>query len=146
MREVKCLNEIEFAEIICDILKTKEFGGYKLSDEMCEALCIARRYVTCRNSKIGQYKCSVPILFSSQSEIKPFCVFCVDTCLQDEISNLVKKEGIIIIGSCCGHGEKTPFIQVSDQSVNKMLKIGYEMLPIDDYRNGKNCFYPKTKL
>ena len=54
--------------------------------------------------------------------------------------------GINTIGSCCGHGIADPYIQVGEESVQKMHDMGYQLRPRDENGNGINCFIPKTKL
>lgn len=138
--EIAAMSDIEFAELICDLVNKK---WDELSKYMREALLVSRRIVMCNQSNIGEYKCSVPIICSPQSGIKSIAV---DLCLQDEVFDLIKNKGVLTVGSCCGHGKKRAFIQVTDYSVDKMLALGYDKLPVDLYGNGENCFAPKTKL
>lgn len=135
------MNNIECAEYIADLLEYSE--QLNLNEDMCQALCKARYETMCKHSPVGEYKCAVQIHFMPQSEQKPISV---DTCLQFEIQNLIRKNGICTVGSCCGHGVKQPFIQVNEASVKKMLDLGYIPLTPDENGNGKNCFIPKTKL
>lgn len=132
------MTELEIAEQICDVLK-----DVNLSLTQVRALCEARKIIMCSKSKIGEYKCAVNITSSPMSGLKDMCC---DTCLQDEIFNLIKKHGVKTVGSCCGHGVKQGFIQVDDYSANIMESLGYERLSLDEYGNGKNCFKPKTNL
>lgn len=135
------MDNIECAEYICDLLSVSE--RLNLNKDMCNALCKARYETMCKHSPIGKHKCSVKIKFMPQSEQKPISV---DTCLQAEIQELIRKHGIWTIGSCCGHGIKQPYIQVDAHGVQKMLALGYIPIPIDKYGNGENCFVPKTIL
>ena len=130
------MDNITCAEIICDLLATGN-----LSDIEIEALCKSRYETMCKHSPIQEYKCGVNIHFSPLSEIKPISV---DTCLQAEITDLIRHHKIRTIGSCCGHGTMQAYIQVSDTSVPRMLDLGYEQIPLDKHGNGKNCFKPKT--
>lgn len=132
------MENIECAELICDIL-----GEHELSENEIEALCFARRKVMCDESKIGEYKCQVPIIFSPQSGMKEICV---DTCLQSEVFNLIKNYGVRTVGCCCGHGVKQPYIQVDNRSTKIMEELGYSKLPLDEYGNVVNCYAPKTNL
>lgn len=132
------MDNITCAEIMSDLISSGN-----LSDVEIEALCKARYETMCKISPIQIYKCQVPIMFSPLSEMKTIYV---DTCLQSEISKLIRHHHIWTVGSCCGHGIKQAYIQVSDASVNKMIDLGYKQLPLDKYGNGKNCFKPKTIL
>lgn len=115
----------------------------EIAEQQIECLCEAKKVIMCNDSKIGEYKCSVPIHFSQMSGMKDISV---DTCLQDEIFNLIKKHGVMTIGSCCGHGVKQPFIQVDKYSTTIMEELGYKKLPVDEYGSGEDCYLPKTKL
>lgn len=134
-------NNITSAEAISDLLYLSD--DLNLDSSMKEALCKIRYEIQCKNSPIGAHKCSVEIQPIPQVEQKSICV---DACLRTEIQTLVREYGICTIGSCCGHGVKQPFIQVTDHCVKKMIELGYKQLPIDEYGNGKNCFEPKTIL
>lgn len=129
--------KLNLAETITDYINSQKW----LSERDMRTLAHFRRDAVCIGSPIGEYKCSVAILFSLQSGRKPICV---DTCLQHEIHELIYKHNIDTIGSCCGHGRKQAYIQVSPQSVQKMHNLGYELLPEEADRQGKWCFKPKT--
>ena len=135
------MDNITSAEYICDLLFYKE--QLNLNDYMKEALCKARFETMCKHSPIQEYKCQVKIHFMPLSQQEPIYV---DTCLQCEIQDLIRKYGVQTVGSCCGHGVKAGYIQVAEHSVSKMISLGYEALPIDKDGNGKNCFKPKTIL
>ena len=135
------MDNITSAEFICDLIAEKE--NLNFNDNMIEALCKARYETMCIHSPIGKHKCNVKIHFMPQSHQESICV---DTCLQNEIQDLIRKYGVWTVGSCCGHGVKQGFIQVDDNSVVKMLELGYKQLPDDENGNGKNCFSPKTQL
>ena len=126
------------AETVTDYIAT-----HKLTEQEKHVLAEYRKETVCAHSKIGECKCYVPIKFSRQSERDEICV---DTCLQDEIYTLNRRRGITTVGCCCGHGEKTGYIQVVESDVEDMLMLGYEMIPEDENGNGKWCFKPKTYL
>lgn len=48
----------------------------------------------------------------------------IDACLKEEIEKLWSK-GIKTCGCCCGHGRNLGFIQVSDENIESMKKLGY---------------------
>ena len=132
------MDNITCAEIISDLISKGN-----LSDIETEALCKARYETMCKHSPIQIYKCQVPIMFLPLSEMKTIYV---DTCLQAEITDLIRNHKIWTVGCCCGHGIEQAYIQVSETSVPRMIDLGYEKLPLDKYGNGKNCFKPKTIL
>lgn len=135
------MDNIISAEFICDLIAEKE--NLNFNDDMINALCKARYETMCKYSPIGKHKCNVEIRFMPLSEQKPICC---DTCLQNEIQDLIRKYGVWTIGSCCGHGVKQGFIQVAENCVEKMFKLGYTPLPVEKNGNGENCFIPKTTL
>ena len=135
------MDNITSAEFLCDLIAEKD--NLNFNENMVEALCKARYETMCIHSPIGEHKCNVKIHFMPQSEQESICV---DTCLQNEIQELIRQHKIWTIGSCCGHGVKQGFIQVKENCAEKMLKLGYRPLPIDRDGNGKNCFVPKTRL
>lgn len=134
----KLANEqLYLAETISDFIRESDW----LNERDMRTLAQLRDSVVCNNSRIGEYKCYVEIFSSPQSGKKPIAV---DTCLQHEIWYLNKKCGINTIGCCCGHGRKTPYIQVSEKYVQKMHELGYKPLPEEADGQGKWCFKPKT--
>ena len=135
------MDNVTSAEFICDLIAEKD--NLNLNDNMVEALCKARYETMCVHSIVGEHKCNVKICFMPQSHQESICV---DTCLQNEIQELIRIYKVWTVGSCCGQGVKQGFIQVDDNSVAKMLELGYVPLPIDGKGNGENCFMPKTKL
>lgn len=137
----KVMDNITSAEFICDLIAEKE--SLNFNDNMVTALCKARHETMCIHSPIGKHKCNVKINFMPQSGQESICV---DTCLQNEIQDLIRKHRIWTVGSCCGHGVEQGFIQVAENCVEKMLELGYEPLALDRFGNGKNCFVPKTCL
>ena len=134
----KLANEqLYLAETISDFIRESDW----LNERDMRTLAQLRDSVVCNNSRIGEYKCYVEIFSSPQSGKKPIAV---DTCLQHEIWYLNKKCDINTIGCCCGHGRKTPYIQVSEKYVQKMHELGYKPLPEEADGQGKWCFKPKT--
>lgn len=129
--------QLYLAESVTDYINQSEY----LSGRDMRTLAQLRENYVCADSPIGEYRCQVEIRFSSQSERRPICV---DTCLQHEIYDLIIKHNVNTIGSCCGHGRKQAYIQVSPQSVQKMHELGYEPLPEREDGQGKWCFKPKT--
>ena len=97
----------------------------------------------CKYSPIGEYRCykHVKIKRGFLGDL-----IAVDVGLAHEVDELIHKHGISTVGCCCGHGKMNAFIQVADQSVQKMHELGYKQLPVDEYGNGVNCFEPKTYL
>ena len=70
----------------------------------------------------------------------------VDECLADEIEDLWSK-GIKTTGCCCGHGVDLGFIEVTDECIDKMLKLGYQHYIYPTALGGekrKDAFIPKT--
>lgn len=135
--------QLNIAETVTDFLRNSKW----LNTRDKRTLAQFRDAVVCVDSPIGEYRCQVKIYFSPQSGREPICV---DTCLQHEIHELIYKHNVNTIGSCCGHGRKQAFIQVSPLSVPKMHELGYEALPeiVDKEGNiiGSWCFKPKTYL
>jgi len=129
--------QLNLAETITEYLRSQSW----LSHRDAQTLAYLRNDAVCIDSPIGEYRCAVEIQFSPQSGREPICV---DTCLQHEIHDLIFKHNINTIGSCCGHGRKQAYIQVSFQSVQKMHELGYEPLPEKADGQGKWCFKPKT--
>lgn len=129
--------QLLLAEIITDYAR----GADWLNTRDQRTLAQLRDTAVCVDSPIGEYRCQVEICFSPQSGREPICV---DTCLQHEIHELIFKHNVNTIGSCCGHGRKQAYIQVSPQSVQKMHELGYKPLPETGNGQGKWCFNPKT--
>lgn len=70
----------------------------------------------------------------------------VDKCLADEIQHLWK-QGIKTAVCCCGHGYSLGFIEVFDESIPKMEKLGYihYIYPQDcGGSERKDAFIPKS--
>lgn len=121
------------AECVTDYLATQDW--LNSFDKL--TLAALRDDVVCKKSEIGAYKCCVKTAHG----------YCCDTCLQDELHKLWEV-GISTIGSCCGHGRKQGYIQVTDKDVQKMHELGYVRLPDDGSSDGIEtyCYKPKTYL
>lgn len=48
----------------------------------------------------------------------------IDPCIYGEILQLWQ-HGVITYGCCCGHNYLTPMVNVADESIDKMLALGY---------------------
>jgi hypothetical protein len=68
---------------------------------------------------------------------------CIDVCIALEISNLWKM-GVKTCNSCCGHGKLPASIVVYEESIEKMVELGYELDPF--YKNRNDIFLAKTLL
>lgn len=136
--------QIYLAESICFLLD-KEQHNKTLSDATINTLLKIREEFVCRFSPIGDYKCYKKIRNKTLSpEGSP--ILSVDACLRTEIYRLRKEHNVNTVACCCGHGVEKPYIQVDDNSVEKMYKLGYIKLPADDNGFGQNCFTPKSLL
>lgn len=49
----------------------------------------------------------------------------IDVCIATEIGRLWMR-GVVTLGSCCGHGQMTPHVIVTAESVPKMRELGYD--------------------
>lgn len=60
---------------------------------------------------------------------------CIDPCILEEIK-VLWDSGIKTRGCCCGHNNPDlyPFVNVSDDSIEKMLQMGYEQRHPDPER------------
>ena len=124
--------ELYLAETVADYLQKFDLGSLETN-----TLLQFRKEVLCDRSHNQEYQCGIVTSHG----------WCCDTCLQHGLHELWKN-GIVTVGSCCGHGGKyKPYIQVlSDDHVQKMHELGYVLLPVDEYGNVQRCFAPKTKL
>ena len=94
--------------------------------------------------KCGEGYCNQPVLYPLGRDRLIY----VDRCIAPELHSLWNK-GIKTEGCCCGHAEKDGFIQVTADSAESMLELGYEAIPpveIDGCLMGVNCFKPKTQF
>lgn len=132
------LKKIDYAKVLCEFTNEKK-GMF--SKETIKDFLMAKHSIVCSSSKIGVYDCCTDVLICDNGN-----QISVDVCMMNEIITLRNKYKINTIGCCCGHQIKTPYIQVSDESVERMLKLGYELLPTDKQGNGLYCFQPKTNL
>lgn len=53
----------------------------------------------------------------------------IDVCIATEIGRLWLN-GIVTLGSCCGHGQMLPTVVVTLESVQRMRALGYENWPV----------------
>ena len=70
----------------------------------------------------------------------------VDECLANEIEELWAM-GIKTTGCCCGHGLALGFIEITDECIEQMEKLGYVHYIYDNNCGGverKDAFVPKT--
>lgn len=98
------------------------------------------------------YNCKKKVIYPPQNFIKCNCSddykesVPVDTCISDEIEILWSK-GIKTTGCCCGHGLNLGFIQVTDDCISEMEKLGYEHYIYNNEFGGinrKDAFVPKS--
>jgi hypothetical protein len=68
----------------------------------------------------------------------------VDECIKKEIEQLWEK-GIRTTGCCCGHGKRCGFIEVIDEDVEEMKKMGYLHYMYNNDPKRKDAFIPKAK-
>ncbi|WP_144509892.1 hypothetical protein [Bacillus sp. FJAT-22090] len=52
----------------------------------------------------------------------------VDKCIGEEVEYLVVN-GVVTLGSCCGHGEYQSHILADKSEKDKLLELGYESKP-----------------
>lgn len=68
----------------------------------------------------------------------------IDLCLKEEIQELWLM-GIETCGCCCGHNVSTGFIQVRDEYIKLMKKLGYRQYYYEGQQHErKDAFLPKT--
>lgn len=65
----------------------------------------------------------------------------IDPCIYAEIKELWSK-GIITYGSCCGHNKVESIVNVAEESIEKMIEMGYVQNHIDATR--KDTFKLKS--
>jgi hypothetical protein len=65
----------------------------------------------------------------------------VDACIAEEIKDLWSK-GVITMGCCCGHNKQQSMVNVDENSIKKMLALGYIQNHPDPER--KDTFRLKT--
>lgn len=141
IKEEKYMDNITSAEFLSDIIDAADDLNFNKNTKT--ALLKARYETMCRHSPVDSDVCKVPILFTPQSQMEP--IMC-DTCLQKEMLELVRKNGIHPVGSSCGHGVEQGYILVGDESVHKMHQLGYKPCRLDKHGKGINAFAPKTLL
>lgn len=123
--------QLYLAESVADYLSNQDW----LNHFDMLTLAAFRDDLVCKNSDIGSHACCV----------KTSHGYCCDTCLQNELHKLWEV-GVSTIGSCCGHGRKLGYIQVTSKDVQKMHELGYEEYPVAKNGDGQWCFRPKTYL
>lgn len=125
--------QLYLAECVTDYLSTHDW----LNNFDKLTLASLRADFVCKKSEIGAYECCVKTAHG----------YCCDTCLQSELHELWRV-GVSTTGSCCGHGKKQAYIQVTSKDVQKMHELGYVRLPDDGSSDGIEtyCFKPKTYL
>lgn len=98
------------------------------------------------------YNCKKVVLVPPPKFIKCNCsddykeTVGVDACLAEEIKSLWK-QGIKTTGCCCGHGRNLGFIEVRDEYISEMEKLGYQHYIYEDEFGGaerKDAFIPKS--
>lgn len=76
-----------------------------------------------KHCEIGTYEHAVFVecpdwLYTSKTHVY------IDRCIVDEIKYLWSK-GVRTYGSCCGHGNKPPMVNVHNDDLGKMSGLGY---------------------
>lgn len=98
------------------------------------------------------YNCNKKILQPPKNFIRCNCSdeykteIQIDECIADEIEDLWSK-GIKTTGCCCGHGFALGFIEVTDNCIEDMEKLGYVHYIYPNNCGGverKDAFVPKT--
>ena len=69
--------------------------------------------------------------------------YCLDLCIAQEVMQLWM-HGIFTNGCCCGHNVVDGYIGVECQSIDKMVKLGYEKYIHPDGQDG--YFKPKYNM
>jgi len=69
--------------------------------------------------------------------------YCLDTCIAQEVMGLWM-QGITTTGCCCGHNERTGFIGVTDNDIEKMKDLGYEVALNEMRTDDEDSFIPKS--
>lgn len=107
----------------------------------------------CEEIEFGTYNCAYNIMLpwlvkdpcDPDAPKEPMTV-CVDKCLLPEVVSLWER-GIKTTGCCCGHGKSDmAFIGVSEENIEKMKELGYEVAFNPCRPNDEDSFVPKTKL
>jgi hypothetical protein len=68
----------------------------------------------------------------------------VDRCIGKEIEFLIN-QGVITVGSCCGHGKDEPCALVREESKEIIESLGYKLESISDYHNNIGTYKIKLK-
>ena len=102
----------------------------------------------CNEVKPGSYDCVYNIMppYKCGMLDKIYRYVSIDKCLIHEIIHLWE-QGIKTVGCCCGHGEITKaYIQVQEEYIPKMTKLGYFERFNINRPLADDCFIPKTVL
>ena len=100
-------------------------------------------YHLCGNTEFGTYTGAVILVSPPPMAARKPRGVCVDVCLALEITGLWK-EGIETTGCCCGHGPG--YIGVTDEHIEKMKSLGYEVRLNPGDATREDSFQPKTRL
>ena len=121
-----------------DNLKNKKGAVQKLTNLKTIDMC------NCKNVKTGSHEaCVIVDLPPYIAKILNKKQISVDSCIAEEVKELHKK-GMVTIGSCCGHNNKEPYIQVHSCLIVTMMQLGYEFCENQSVSPGFDCFKPKT--
>lgn len=101
----------------------------------------------CDNMKTGSYKNKTVLKIPKELNLyKEVTHVTVDTCMVSEILDLWAK-GIGTYGCCCGHNKHLPMINIREEDLDKVAKLGYV---VQTNFNGRenikrvDTIYPKT--
>ncbi|KAA6342910.1 hypothetical protein EZS27_009370 [termite gut metagenome] len=106
----------------------------------------------CNNVGFGSYANTVLVsvpshiypLMNCLGEIKRVQKITIDRCILPEIQGLWEK-GIHTIGSCCGHNKSYGYIQVIEEDIPRMEKLGYKHdIEFDKIQSTNNSFCSKN--
>lgn len=102
------------------------FGIEYVQLEGIENLVRANRFDLSNICRMVRIQCPKNFIRFNSNENKYKTEITVDSCLKDEIIFLWSM-GVKTAGCCCGHGIKNGFINVFDESIGMMYKLGYEL-------------------
>lgn len=108
--------------------------------------------VDCKKVHIQSYDCSYQIYlpwkcklsWKDDADKMPVSVS-IDKCLLPEIISLWEM-GIKTTGCCCGHGVAAPYIGVTEDNIQRMKNLGYEVQFNSCRPEAEDSFIPKTEL
>lgn len=108
--------------------------------------------INCQQVHIQSYDCSYHIYLPWQCKVlwddiedKAPAVVSIDKCLLPEILSLWEV-GIKTTGCCCGHGIAAPYIGVTEDNIQRMKDLGYEVQFNSCRPEAEDSFVPKTEL